>query len=112
MSGLLSVMSSFSLATLPTSLNAKTSFFLSPSTARPAESYPRYSSRERPYLLLVVQDGIMVWPQPTVNECIENVFTIFWDEVVDVSEDSTIRTTVLAIHIQIRAEEMALPHLY
>ena len=28
----------FSAATLPTSLTAKTSFFLSPSTARPAES--------------------------------------------------------------------------
>lgn len=33
-----SAMSCLSLATLPTSLKAKTSFFLSPSTARPAES--------------------------------------------------------------------------
>ena len=33
-----SSMSFLNLATLPTSLNAKTSFFLSPSTARPAES--------------------------------------------------------------------------
>lgn len=31
-------MTSLSLATLPTSLKARTSFFLSPSTARPAES--------------------------------------------------------------------------
>lgn len=30
--------SALSLATLPTSLKAKTSFFLSPSTAKPAES--------------------------------------------------------------------------
>lgn len=41
-------MSFLSLATLPTSLKASTSFFLSPSMARPAESYPRYSRRERP----------------------------------------------------------------
>ena len=47
-SGASSAMSCFNLATFPTSLNAKTSFFLSPSTARPAESYPLYSSRERP----------------------------------------------------------------
>ncbi len=33
-----SSISSRSLATLPTSLKAKTSFFLSPSIARPAES--------------------------------------------------------------------------
>lgn len=43
-----SSVSCLSFATLPTSLNANTSFFLSPSMAKPAESYPRYSRRERP----------------------------------------------------------------
>ena len=56
-SGLVSSMSAFSLATLPTSLKASTSFFLSPSIARPAESYPRYSRRERPWQIVSWMPG-------------------------------------------------------
>lgn len=87
-------MSSLSLATFPTSLNAKTSFLLSPSTARPAESYPLYSSRERPGEH-VCQPDFAFTRLPTalltIDKGVENELSVLLDQVVDVAKDATKR---------------------
>lgn len=99
-SGFVSAMSSLSLATLPTSLNAKTSFFLSPSTQRPAESYPLYSKRERPdgeqcqpYIRPVGLQMAQEWDSRVgrlaVDKGVENILSVLLDQVIDVTKNAT-----------------------
>lgn len=88
-----SATSSRSLATLPTSLNAKTSFLLSPSIARPAQSYPRYSSRERPTENACQRGsftGDRFNPARTIKQGVENELAVLLDQVVDVAKDTTV----------------------
>ena len=99
-----------SLATLPTSLKAKTSFFLSPSMAKPAESYPRYSRRERPaigqkqgisFVLVwlagcgchVTDSGALPIAEKqslrTVDQGIDNELAVLFHQIIDVAKDAT-----------------------
>lgn len=81
-------MSSLSLATLPTSLNAKTSFFLSPSTARPAESYPPVLQSALLYYLTKGVRTIFKSCQP-IDQSFEDVLSVLFHQVVDVAKDAT-----------------------
>ena len=94
-SGFSSAMSSLSLTTFPTSLNAKTSFFLLPSIARPAEScghtvriqIPHHTAQvvwREPYIASIFQPG------QAIDERVENVLAVSLDQVVDVSENPTV----------------------
>jgi hypothetical protein len=74
---------------LPTSLKAKTSPFLSPSTQRPAESYPRYSRRESPVDELLVGHKAEGSQDSTIDEGIEDIFAVSVDQIVDITENST-----------------------
>lgn len=75
---------------MPTSLKAKTSFLLSPSTARPAESYPLYSSRERPGEdVCQPQLGEISACLLTIDEGVENELSVLLDQVVDVAKNAT-----------------------
>lgn len=100
-SGFSASINSFNFATFPTSLKAKTSFSLSPSTATPAESYPRYSRRPRPYQIRQPSSAIVSRKESairrtpetsgklTCNQRIQDVLAVLLDEVVNVSKDST-----------------------
>ena len=98
-SGLDSSMSCFSFATFPTSLYVKTSPSLSPSTATPAESYPRYSRRDRPIKIewsvhanRDMPHGEIGVGQRTLHKCLQDIPPIPLHKIVDVPKNATNRT--------------------